>query len=38
MSQGISIAEFVVQEAKEKCFEIDVLALKDFEAKKEEIL
>lgn len=27
-SLGVTIPEFVIQEAKEKCFEIDIKALK----------
>ena len=35
---GISIPEFVITEAKEKCFEIDVRTLKEFERVKANIV
>jgi len=37
-SVGVSIPEFVIQEAKEKCFEIEVKTLKEFEREKEVIV
>lgn len=33
-SGGQSLSEYVIQEAKEKCFEIRVKALKQFEKEK----
>ena len=35
---GVSIPEFVIQEAKERCFEIEVVSQKQHEAEKEVIL
>ena len=38
MESVVSIPEFVIQEAKEKSFEIEVRALKDFEREKSAIV
>ena len=35
---ALSLAEFVIQEAKEKVFEIDIKSLKQFEKEKEAIV
>jgi V-type H+-transporting ATPase subunit E len=35
---ALSLAEFVIQEAKEKVFEIDIKSLKQFEKDKEAIV
>lgn len=37
-SGGQSLSEYVIQEAKEKCFEIRVKALKQFEKEKQAIV
>ncbi len=37
-SGGQSLSEYVIQEAKEKCFEIKVKALKHFELEKQAIV
>lgn len=37
-STGVSIPEFVIQEAKEKSFEIEVRALKEFEKEKKNLV
>ena len=37
-SVSVSIPEFVIQEAKEKRFEIEVKALKEFEREKDNIV
>ena len=38
MSESVSLTDFVLQEAREKCFELDIKGFKAYESEKDKII